>query len=149
MATWKLKTGRHFEKTFRAKPDGTLDPDDQGRPVVLRTVEVHAGETFDSEYDFSKDPEKFQLVAGTPGTGRPQPVASGPGKTVRATRAAAPAPQKVAITSNTSADPVDDGLEEMTNAQLQQLAEDEEIDLTGASKKADMIAAIRLAREGA
>jgi len=112
----------------------------------------HLGVTKDGEVCEVGDPDCVRQIA-TPGYEMPAEEARAYGllKETRRTRSESPsARQGLASPPEPSEDDEDDeesDLEGMTVAELREYAEENDIDLDGATRKDDIIAAIRLAEE--
>lgn len=140
MATWLLLTGKHTEKKITYKKDGTIESID--------VQPVEAGGSFESDHDFSREPDRYRLLKGPVGKGRPRPdvmsergykltvrPVSGPGKAAADNKEKAPTGR---IT--------DGDLDKQTVENLAMVAETEGVDLTKCKNKADIVAAIKAVR---
>lgn len=175
MAIWKVLVGRHRERETTKEgylvrtqfaeakqPTRVQGYGEGGQLQGAEEVSKLGSGCFESDRDYSGDPEKFTLVSGKPGQGGFGAVGGQPGPFPSATKNSQGDPldkgtttqraasqltgEKDSTATVTDGDDGDDGLESLTVAELKEAAESEEIDLSGAHRKDDIIAAIRLGR---
>lgn len=150
---FRLIAGMHQQKEFNKDADGKLVPllDEDGKAVLVRGKAVYESETVTYRFNDNnvveshKDlvallPNKFQLIGPSKRSMSQEEIDAFGIKPQ-------PETKKPEAKRETATEPEDDGLDKMTVSDLRDLAARDEIDLGDAHLKADIVAAIRLARE--